>query len=413
MDTIYEVALILFRVLFGLISPFNKKIKQWIKGRKDLFKQIEDELKNDKFRIWIHVASLGEFEQGRPIIELLKKKYPKYKIVLTFFSPSGYEIQKNYRYVDYVFYLPLDTKRNATKFIKLINPNIAIFVKYEFWYNHLKALQNHNIPILLISGIFRANQTFFKRYGKWYKRMLYMFSHFFVQNKESKKLLEHIGIHHVSIAGDTRFDRVIDIASKAKPIPIIENFCNNNISVIFGSSWKADEDLFFEFINKENKGVKFIIAPHEIHESNIKRIESNITKPTQRYSKINDNYEYNDDVLIIDNIGMLSSIYQYGSIAYIGGGFGSGIHNILEAATFGLPVMFGPNYYKFQEAVDLIKLKGAFEIKNKVEAELTLRKLIDNKQVYDETALICKNYVENKKGASSMIIDYIVKKYLQ
>lgn len=413
MDTIYEVALILFRVLFGLISPFNKKIKQWIKGRKDLFKQIEDELKNDKFRIWIHVASLGEFEQGRPIIELLKKKYPKYKIVLTFFSPSGYEIQKNYRYVDYVFYLPLDTKRNATKFIKLINPNIAIFVKYEFWYNHLKALQNHNIPILLISGIFRANQTFFKWYGKWYKRMLYKFSYFFVQNKESKKLLEHIGIHHVSIAGDTRFDRVIDIASKTKPIPIIENFCNNNISVIFGSSWKADEDLFFEFINKENKGVKFIIAPHEIHESNIKRIESNITKPTQRYSKINDNYEYNDDVLIIDNIGMLSSIYQYGSIAYIGGGFGSGIHNILEAATFGLPVMFGPNYYKFQEAVDLIKLKGAFEIKNKVEAELTLRKLIDNKQVYDETALICKNYVENKKGASSMIIDYIVKKYLQ
>ncbi len=413
MDRIYGFALILLKTFFKIISPFNKKAKAWLDGRKNLFKNIKSQLKEDDFRIWIHVASLGEFEQGRPLIELLKKKYPDYKIVLTFFSPSGYEIQKNYKLADYVFYLPLDTKHNADRFINIINPNIAIFVKYEFWHNHLKALNKKNIPTYLISGIFRPDHAFFKWYGTWYKKILYMFDHFFVQNTESKDLLRSIGIESVSISGDTRFDRVFDIASKVKPIPIIEKFCDNKLSVIFGSSWKADEELFFDFINNAPDNIKFIIAPHEIHEENVARIISRINKAVIRYTQANLQDKLNENVLIIDNMGMLSSVYQYGSIACIGGGFGSGIHNILEAATFGLPVLFGPNYHKFQEAIDLIQLKGAFVINNKNKATKTLKELIDNKEFLAKTSQICKSYIENKRGATEKIFKHLNKLFTQ
>ncbi len=409
MDRLYGIFLIIFRFLLGLVSIFHNKAKLWIEGRKNLLQKIENQLENDSFRIWIHASSLGEFEQGRPIIEELKKDFPDCKIVITFFSPSGYEIQKNYELADYVFYMPLDTKRNACKFVELINPNLAIFVKYEFWYNHLKALHDRKIPTILISAIFRPDQAFFKWYGKWYRKMLYMFTYFFVQNEESKNLLEKSGINTVSISGDTRLDRVCNIASNAKPIPIIQKFCENHTTVIFGSSWKADEELFFDFINKQSEGIKFIIAPHEIDESNIERILSNIKIPAQRYSQIKGDYKHDADVLIIDNIGMLSSVYQYGSIACIGGGFGSGIHNILEAATFGLPVIFGPNYHKFKEAIDLINLKGAFEINNKADAELALKRLLENKELLENTSTICKNYVENAKGATQIIMSYIKK----
>ncbi len=354
MNRIYGFSMLILNLLFKVASVFNTKAKLWVAGRKDIFKQIADKLKDDKFRIWIHVSSLGEFEQGRPLMELLKKEYPDYKIFLTFFSPSGFEVQKNYKFADYIFYLPLDTKSNAVKFVDLINPDIAIFVKYEFWYNHLKALSDKKIPTYLISGIFRPSHAFFKWYGKWYKQILYFFDHFFVQNSESKQLLENIGLRNVTISGDTRFDRVAEIAQKAKPIPFIEKFCEDNTTVIFGSSWKADEELFFDFINKNENNIKFIIAPHEIHEENIVKIMSRITQPILRYSQIEHNKSNDARVLIIDNIGMLSTAYKYGSIAHIGGGFGSGIHNILEAATFGLPILFGPNYHKFQESLKVL-----------------------------------------------------------
>ncbi len=412
MRVLYEFVLILSEFFIKIVAFFNKKAKLWIDGRKFIFKEIAETLQDDKFRIWIHVASLGEFEQGRPLMELLKKEHQNYKIVLTFFSPSGFEIQKNYEFADYVFYLPLDRRRNAEKFIKLINPNFAIFIKYEFWYNHLRELKNRNIPIYLISGIFVPNHAFFKWYGGWYKQILYFFTHFFVQNNQSKQLLENIGIKNVTIADDTRFDRVFDIASGAKNIPVVKEFCNDDITMIFGSSWKNDEELFFEFINKNEYNLKFIIAPHEIHDANIKRILSKITIETVRFSQSANINIKNAQVLIIDNIGMLSSVYQYGNIAYIGGGFGSGIHNILEAATFGLPVIFGPNYHKFQEAIDLIELKGAFVVTNKSEATEILTKLIENKTLCRESSKICSNYIENKRGASKFILNSLEKMIL-
>ncbi len=410
MDRLYEFGLIIFQFLIKLSSLFNNKAKLWINGRQAMFAKMAEKLQDGEQRIWIHASSLGEFEQGRTLIELIKKEKPNYKIVLTFFSPSGFEIQKNYEFADYVFYLPLDTKRNAEKFVSLVNPKIVIFIKYEFWYNHLKAVHRRGIPIYLISAIFTPEHAFFKWYGKWYKKMLYYFNHFFVQNEQSRKLLESIDIKNISIAGDTRFDRVFEIAQQAKSIPMVEEFCKNNISVIFGSSWKVDEEMFFDFINKNEYGVKFVIAPHEIHEANIVRIMSKITQKTVRFSQADKNKLHDAQVLIIDNIGMLSSVYQYGKIAYIGGGFGSGIHNILEAATFGLPVLFGPNYHKFQEAIDLIQLQAAFEVSNQNDAIKLLTNLIEDKDLYNKSSKICSNYIENKRGATSMIFEKLVDK---
>ncbi len=408
MDLIYHLGLYLFKVLLIVVSPFNKKAGLWLQGRKDMFNQIQSELKQNEKRVWFHAASLGEFEQGRPIIEALKKKYPEQKIVLTFFSPSGFEIQKNYEYADYVFYLPLDTKRNAKRFIQLLHPEFVIFIKYEFWRNFLHILKKQNIPTYLVSAIFRRDQVFFHWYGGWYRKMLNSFNHFFVQNQESKKLLQNFGFENVTVSGDTRFDRVNDIAAKAKPFPLVEQFCNNHTTLILGSSWKADEEILFDFINDNQ--VKVIIAPHEIHDSNIERIISRITRKKQRYSLANETNIKDADVLIIDNIGMLSSIYQYGHVAYIGGGFGSGIHNILEAATFGLPVLFGPNYQKFKEAVDLIKLDGAFEVKDKVTVKKHLQKLLSDQGYLLTKSEICKKYVENQKGATEAIVNYLTNK---
>jgi 3-deoxy-D-manno-octulosonic-acid transferase len=407
MDLIYHFGLYLFKVLLIVVSPFNKKASLWLQGRKDMFSQIQYELKKNEKRVWLHAASLGEFEQGRPIIEALKKKYPEQKIVLTFFSPSGFEIQKSYEYADYVFYLPLDTKRNAKRFIELLHPEYVIFIKYEFWRNFLYVLRKQNIPTYLVSAIFRRNQVFFRWYGGWYRRMLHTFDHFFVQNQESEKLLQELGFENVTISGDTRFDRVSDIAAKAKSFPLVEQFCNNHTTLIVGSSWKADEEILFDFMNDASNKIKVIIAPHEIHDSNVERIISRLTKRAQRYSKATEENVKDAEVLIIDNIGMLSSIYQYGKVAYIGGGFGSGIHNVIEAATFGLPVLFGPNYKKFKEAVDLIKLEGALEVKDKVTVTKELYKLLSNQDYLKAKSETCKRYVENQKGATATIVNYL------
>jgi len=407
MDLIYHFGLHIFKILLVVASPFNKKAQMWLQGRKGLYSHIKSQLNENETRIWIHAASLGEFEQGRPIIEALKKQKPEQKIVLTFFSPSGYEIQKNYEFADYVFYLPLDTWRNAKKFVEFIRPEFAIFVKYEFWYNHLNALKKRNIPSYLISAIFRKDQVFFRFYGRWYRKMLYKFDHFFVQNKESKELLKTIDLENVTVSGDTRFDRVYDIATTVKTFPIVEKFCKNQFTIIIGSSWKTDEEILFDFINENSNKIKFIIAPHEIHESNIERIISNLQKDVRRYSSATEKSVEEADILIIDNIGILSSIYQYANIAYIGGGFGSGIHNILEAATFGLPVLFGPNYKKYKEAVDLIKSKGAFLVKDKITATKQLQKLSSNKGYLKKTSEICIDYVKQKKGATDTITEYL------
>lgn len=408
MNLLYQIGLQKFRLLLIILSPFNKKAKLWLKGRRKLFEQIKSQLQPNEKRVWIHAASLGEFEQGRPIIEALNNKEPSQKIVLTFFSPSGYEIQKNYEYADYIFYLPLDTTKNAKKFVQLIDPEYVIFIKYEFWRNFLNVLKKRNIPTYLASAIFRKNQIFFKWYGQWYRNMLHSFYHFFVQNEESKKLLSKLGFENATVSGDTRFDRVAAIASKAKSFPLIEQFCDNKTTLIVGSSWKADEEILFEFMNDQANDFQIIIAPHEIHQSNIERIVSRLKKNTLRYSKANEENVKKSVILIIDNIGMLSSIYKYGHIAYIGGGFGSGIHNILEAATFGLPVLFGPNYHKFKEAVDLIKLQGAFVVKDKVTVTKQLLKLLTDKDYLQEKSLVCKQYVESQKGATTTILESIL-----
>ena len=410
MRYLYELGLIIFRFLLVVVSPFNSKAKLWIEGRKKLLSHISGKLAAEKKgkRIWVHVASLGEFEQGRPIIEQIKKLHPEYKIVLTFFSPSGYEIRKDYEYVDYVFYLPEDTSRNAKKFINIVSPEIVLFIKYEYWYNYLVNLKKKGIPIYMVSAIFRADHIFFKWYGFWYRKMLKMIEHFFVQNEHSKLLLNNLGLTNVSVSGDTRFDRVVEIAENAPEIPLIEKFKGDKQILIAGSTWKPDEEILIDYINKStDKNRKYIIAPHEIQESNIRRIENALQKKSVKYSDAEAVDLLEKEVLIINNVGMLSAIYRYGDIAYVGGGFNSGIHNILEPATFGLPVIFGEHYEKFQEAHDLIRLGGAFSIKNNEHFTEIINELII-KNLIKEKGVICKNYIEQKQGATLKIINQIL-----
>ena len=402
---IYNILTSLYFFSVRLASVFNPKAQLFVKGRKNIFKKINESVDKEQQIVWFHCSSLGEFEQGRPVIESLKQKYPQYKILLTFFSPSGYEIRKNYAGADYIFYLPIDNRRNASKFIKAINPKMVFFVKYEFWYHYLNALQKKKIPVYIFSAIFRKDQLFFKWYGGFYRKMLQKFNFFFVQNKESKELLNSINIKNVEITGDTRFDRVYSIASQAKNIPVIEAFKQGKITIIAGSTWRPDEELLIKFINSENnKELKYIIAPHEIFIENIERIEKAINKKVIRYSQANEQNVLESQVIIIDNIGLLSSLYKYGDIAYIGGGFGKGIHNVLEAATFGLPLFFGTNYHQFNEAVQLVNLKAAFVVNNYSNLENQLKTLLANKILIKSTGEIAKEYVVSNHGSTIKIL---------
>ena len=405
MIVIYNILIRLYFFAILVASVFNPKARLWIKGRKNIFKKIKQSIDKTQPIVWFHCASLGEFEQGRPVIEALKQEYPKYKILLTFFSPSGYEIRKNYAGADYIFYLPIDTKKNAAKFIQAVNPKMVFFVKYEFWHHYLNILHKESIPVFIFSAIFRKNQLFFKWYGRFYKKMLHKFNFLFVQNNESKVLLNSINITNVEITGDTRFDRVSSIASQSKNIPIIEAFKQNKLTIIAGSTWKPDEELLIQFINsgKENE-LKYIIAPHEIFIDNIERIEKSINKKVIRYSQANEQNVLESQVIIIDNIGLLSSLYKYGDIAYIGGGFGKGIHNVLEAATFGLPLVFGTNYHQFNEAVQLVDLKAAFVVNNFFDLDKIFKILLTNKILLKNTGEISKNYVVSNLGATSRIL---------
>jgi len=407
MNYLYNSGLIIFRILLILVSPFNSKAKLWINGRKNILKRISESISKDEKRIWIHVSSLGEFEQGRPILETIKKDYPEYKIMLTFFSPSGYEVRKDYELADYVFYLPDDTPKNAENFIKIVQPEMVLFIKYEYWFNYLSTLKKNNIATYMASSIFREDHIFFKWYGGWYRKMLKTISYFFVQNQKSKELLNNIGFQNVSVSGDTRFDRVYEISKQTKTYSLIEKFKENSNILIAGSSWKPDEEILIDYINTADNSWKYIIAPHEIHQRNINRIESLLKRRTVRYSKANPENAHNFDVLIVDNIGMLSSLYQYGNIAYIGGGFSTGIHNILEAATFGLPVIFGPDYTDFQEAHDLIEIGGAYTINNQDDFNDIIEKLITNHQLTKEKGGICKSYIEQSRGATDTLINHV------
>ncbi len=406
MTILYLIGIRLFQLLVILASPFNSKAKLWLRGRKKLFTSLKNNIKPDDKIFWIHCASLGEFEQGRTVVEKLKKEYPQHKILLTFFSPSGYEVRKNYENADFIYYMPLDTPLNAKHFLDIIKPRAIFFVKYEFWYFFLREIGNRKIPLYLVSGIFRKNQRFFKPRGIQSRKMLKWFTHFFVQNEESKKLLNSINLMNVTIAGDTRFDRVYEITNQSGELPLIEKFAKNELVMVAGSSWKPDEELILKYFKESGHSFKLIIAPHEIHKENITRIINAVPsgKNAVKYSEADKKDLAAADVLIIDCIGILSSVYKYGHIAYIGGGFGKGIHNILEAATFGLPIIFGPNYIKFKEAVELLKLNAAFSIHTFDELTLTLNSLFNDQQKIKEAGKISSNYVEQNRGATDLIL---------
>jgi len=408
MTFLYNLAIHAYVLAIRIASFFNPKARKWIRGRRGIFEELEtqfDVLRAGSSRyVWVHAASLGEFEQGRPIIEAIKRKYPDTKILLTFFSPSGYEIRKDYKGADWVFYLPADTPRNACRFLDIVQPDLVIFIKYEFWHNYLNILKLRNVPTFLISAIFREKQIFFRPYGQFFKRMLTCFQHIFVQDEFSLDLLKKNTVTHASVAGDTRMDRVYQLSRHPKQFPLIEAFKGENDLLICGSTWREDEVWLLDFLNQKN--VKSIIAPHDISESHIRYILSNLKGKAVRYSQANLETINEAKVLIIDNIGILSSIYQYGKWAYIGGGFGASIHNTQEAFVYGLPVIFGPKYHKFKEAVDLLAQGGGFVVHSGADFEVIFEKLQDE-TTYQKASEVCLNYVEQNKGATAKVMSHI------
>jgi len=407
MRVIYNAGIFFYNVIAWVVAPFNQKARAWVNGRKNWYDRLKLKVIPGEKYIWIHCASLGEFEQGRPVIESLKKERPACHILLSFFSPSGYEIRKDYPLADIICYLPYDTPRNAEKFISLVNPSIVIFVKYEFWDNFISAIYRKHIHLYLISGIFRKEQHFFKWYGGFFRKMLGKFTRIFVQDRESSDLLGAIGITNTVIAGDTRFDRVAEIAARAKEIPQIELFRGDQKLFLAGSSWKQDEEIIARYINSHPETMKWVFAPHEIDRENIERLEKLFTVKCVRFSGFNDDSK-DARVMIIDNIGMLSSAYRYAGIAAVGGGFGKGIHNILEPACWSIPVLFGPNYRKFREAVDLINLGGAKSFNDYPGFEEILDRWFSDAALYRKVAALAGEYVNKNMGATSLIMKEIV-----
>ncbi len=406
MRFLYNTLVYLAVFVLKIASLFSSKLRLFVKGRKNVFKIIEKEIKVNDSVIWIHAASLGEFEQGRPVIEELRKEHPNCKIVLTFFSPSGYEIRKNYELADVVCYLPMDTIFNAKKFIKLANPSIAIFIKYEFWPNYLNQLNKKQIPTFLISGIFRENQVFFKVQGFWMRKHLKGIHHFFVQDHFSEELLKTIDVHKVTVAGDTRFDRVKKLLENNEELPFVNNFKDNHYLLVAGSTWQEDEIQLVDYINHQSLSAeKFIIAPHNISTEGVLRLKNSIDKKVVLFSEM-ENKEMSDyDVFIVDTIGILSKIYAYADVAYIGGGYTkSGVHNTLEAATYGLPIIIGPNFKKFKEVQDLVAKEGCLSVDNKEDLSEILKELYDNKTLRTSKGEITKKYVEGNLGATQKIM---------
>lgn len=406
---LYFIFIQLYLLSVNILSLFNNKARLWLQGRRNIFSEIEKKLATDNSeKIWMHCASLGEFEQGRPLIEAIRKNYPNKKILLTFFSSSGYEVQKNYAGADYIFYLPMDSYFNAKRFCSLVNPKLVVFVKYEFWYYYLNEARSRNIPLLLVSGAFRSNQPFFKWYGGFHRKMLQCFTHLFVQNEWGEQLLHSIKIKNVSVCGDTRFDRVLAIAENFEPIQAIENFVTDKTVVVAGSTWSEDDEMLDHYANT-HPGILFIVAPHDISEERLQECEK-LYRHSVRYSTYSSGELSTNEknVLIIDNIGMLKILYGYATVCFIGGGFGGdGVHNVLEAAVYKKPVLFGPVYDKFIEAIELIDEGGAFVIDDALALERKLDELINNRVAYKLASVSAGNYVQSKAGATMQIMNFI------
>ena len=417
---LYNLFLLLYSCGIRVASLWNPKAKKWIVGRKNIFATINGQPTTAYGQpIWMHCASLGEFEQGRPLLEELKKDHPGQKIVLTFFSPSGYEVMKDYKGADHIFYLPIDSKENAKKFLDAINPSLIFWVKYEYWFYYLTEIKQRNIPAILVSGIFRKNQPFFKWYGAIWKKMLKSFTHFFVQNNESKRLLATLGFNQNVIRnGDTRFDRVLEIAEHFTPVAGIEKFCGNSPVIVAGSTWEEDEIELLHFVNVQQH-IKFIIAPHEIDKINLKDVKNKFPNSifysdlVAQESNSNDQHSI-PNVLIIDNIGMLSRLYNYATVSYVGGGYGAdGVHNVLEAAVYGKPVVFGPVYEKFDEATGLVQAGGGISVDGgPVKLETILNTLLTDEAERKRRGEAAKQFVYENAGASKKIIQFIQEKRL-
>lgn len=404
---IYNI--VIYFVLWGIAiaSLFNKKVRKMWRGEREAFKVLKQKVDPNAKYIWFHAASLGEFEQGRPLMERIRKEHPQYKILLTFYSPSGYEVRKNYEGADIICYMPVDTRLNAIRFLRLVRPVMAFFIKYEFWSNFLHILKHRNIPTYSVSSIFREDQVFFKWYGKSYAGVLKCFTRFFVQNEESKRLLESIGIKDVDVVGDTRFDRVLQIKEAAKQLPICEAFQKDYHVFVAGSSWPPDEDIFLRFFNA-HKEWRLIIAPHVIGEDHLKQILSKIEgKKVVRYTQTSVEEAAEADVLIIDCFGLLSSMYHYGDVAYVGGGFGVGIHNTLEAAVWDMPVIFGPNNKKFQEAQGLLKSGGGFEINTYEDFEGLMQSLMNDAEFLRQAGEKAGAFVASLSGATGKVLSQV------
>ena len=410
---LYNIITLLAAQLLKIVALFSPKMKLFVDGRKSIFQTLADKIKLSDKTIWFHAASLGEYEQGLPVIEAIKEQFPTHKIVVTFFSPSGYEVRKNNTVADVTVYLPLDTISNAKKFISLVHPEMAFFIKYEYWPNYLNELKKQQIKTYLISGILRENQAFFKWYGGFYRNALKTFDYFFVQNESSKTLLQSIGFNNVKVSGDTRFDRVVSILERDNSLDFIEQFKDNKTTIVIGSSWPKDESLLVNYINQSSDDVKFIIAPHNIKQEQIQELKNAITKKIVLFSENVETrhalslQEYS--VFIIDTIGILTKIYSYADIAYVGGGFGNpGVHNILEPATFGVPVVIGPNYSHFAEATALVNMEGCISIQNQIQLNEAFDLLLHNEDERLEKGHICSTFVQMNKGATQTIINHIL-----
>ena len=408
MHLLYNFSTFITSKLILLTPFFSKKMSLFANGRKSVFKTLKESINPEDKTIWFHCASLGEYEQGVPIMEKTKELFPDYKLIVTFFSPSGYEVKKNSTLADIIVYLPIDTVANAKKFLELAHPSLAVFIKYEFWPNYLFQLKENNIPTLLVSGLFRKDQLFFKPYGGFMRKALKSFDHFFVQDKISEELLNSISIKEITVSGDTRFDRVSNQLSRDNTLDFISKFKQDKLCTVCGSTWPEDEAVLIDFINNASDDVKFIIAPHEISATKIESFRKNIQKKTVLFSTMEKDKLSDSNVFIIDTVGLLTKIYSYADIAYVGGGMGAtGLHNILEPATFGVPIVIGNRFEKFPEAKELLELKGLFSISNTSECSQVLEKLVTDNNFRQESGEIAKSFIEDNKGATYKIMAYI------
>ncbi len=407
MHFLYNTSIHVYHFLIWVASFRNPKAKKWLSGRKNLFEKIQTEVVPCEHLLWFHVSSLGEFEQARPVIEGVKKYFPDYKILLTFFSPSGYELRKDYPLADYVYYLPLDTYWNATRFLDIVRPEKVFFVKYEFWFNFLTELKKREIPTYLFSALFRPTQFFFQPWGKWFRKAFRVYNHIFVQNQSSFDILQRFGFENVTVSGDTRLDRVSQIARSASELPKLETFCDGKRVIVAGSTWPEDEALFLNYVNECTHNVKFVVAPHEVNDKSLERVTAALKRSYLFYSAASSPEQLKAaDVLIVDGYGYLVSVYRYAKIAYIGGGFTTGIHSILEPAVYGMPVVFGPDFHKFHEATEMIQLGAAHSISSYEELSNLLESYLTDPVKLSVESHSASQYVEGNRGATEQIVRY-------